>query len=156
MSMEELYGSAPRGLYDVHTRKAGPKGRLPLTDEMLRTAPSGNIFGMTINVGMGWNPDDLAGGDVLIISTQGGIRRDDGTTAAVGLHNGHFELGDLMRAAADEIKGAGLVPHAAFVTDPCDGRSQGTTGMFDSLPYRNDAAIGRSSVSLHVTRACPL
>src|SRR5439155_9501333 len=26
------------------------------------------------------------------------------------------------------------------VTDPCDGRSQGTTGMFDSLPYRNDAA----------------
>lgn len=141
MSMEELYGSAPRGLYDVRTRKAGPKGRLPLTDEMLRTAPSGNIFGMTINAGMGWNPDDLAGGDVLIISTQGGIRRDDGTTAAVGLHNGHFELGDLMRAAADEIKGAGLVPHAAFVTDPCDGRSQGTTGMFDSLPYRNDAAI---------------
>lgn len=35
----------------------------------------------------------------------------------------------------------GLVPHAAFVTDPCDGRSQGTTGMFDSLPYRNDAAV---------------
>ncbi|MCA9204076.1 MAG: YjhG/YagF family D-xylonate dehydratase, partial [Planctomycetales bacterium] len=25
-------------------------------------------------------------------------------------------------------------------SDPCDGRSQGTTGMFDSLPYRNDAA----------------
>ena len=141
MSMEKLYAQNPEGLYDVCTRKAGPKGRLPLTDEVLRTAPSGNIFGMTINAGMGWNPDDLAGGDVLIISTQGGIRRDDGTTAAVGLHNGHFELGDLMRVAADELKSEGYVPHAAFVTDPCDGRSQGTTGMFDSLPYRNDAAI---------------
>src|SRR6185436_13769809 len=30
---------------------------------------------------------------------------------------------------------------AAYVSDPCDGRTQGTTGMFDSLPYRNDAAI---------------
>lgn len=80
MSMEKLYMRETKGLYDVHTRKAGPRGRLPLTDEVLRTAPSGNIFGMTINAGMGWNPDDLAGGDVLIISTQGGIRRDDGTT----------------------------------------------------------------------------
>ena len=26
-------------------------------------------------------------------------------------------------------------------SDPCDGRTQGTAGMFDSLPYRNDAAI---------------
>src|SRR5438270_568593 len=25
-------------------------------------------------------------------------------------------------------------------TDPCDGRTQGTPGMMDSLPYRNDAA----------------
>ena len=33
------------------------------------------------------------------------------------------------------------MPFAAYVTDPCDGRTQGTTGMFDSLPYRNDAAI---------------
>ena len=46
-----------------------------------------------------------------------------------------------MSEAADELKNMGLVPHAAFVTDPCDGRSQGTTGMFDSLPYRNDAAV---------------
>ena len=32
------------------------------------------------------------------------------------------------------------MPFAAYCTDPCDGRTQGTTGMFDSLPYRNDAA----------------
>ena len=28
-----------------------------------------------------------------------------------------------------------------MVSDPCDGRTQGTPGMMDSLPYRNDAAI---------------
>src|SRR5204863_9015839 len=35
----------------------------------------------------------------------------------------------------------GAMPFAGFVSDPCDGRTQGTTGMFDSLPYRNDAAV---------------
>ena len=38
------------------------------------------------------------------------------------------------------MKSRGAVPFAAYCTDPCDGRTQGTTGMFDSLPYRNDAA----------------
>ncbi|WP_391527371.1 dihydroxy-acid dehydratase domain-containing protein, partial [Enterobacter bugandensis] len=45
------------------------------------------------------------------------------------------------QAAAKEITRNGGIPFAAFVSDPCDGRSQGTHGMFDSLPYRNDAAI---------------
>jgi dihydroxyacid dehydratase/phosphogluconate dehydratase len=38
------------------------------------------------------------------------------------------------------LKALGAVPFAAYCTYPCDGRTQGTTGMFDSLPYRNDAA----------------
>jgi putative YjhG/YagF family dehydratase len=46
-----------------------------------------------------------------------------------------------MQAAAKEFTAEGAIPFAGFVTDPCDGRSQGTTGMFDSLPYRNDAAL---------------
>jgi len=45
-----------------------------------------------------------------------------------------------MQAAANTLKEMGMVPYAGFVTDPCDGRTQGTTGMMDSLPYRNDAA----------------
>ena len=57
MSMESLYAKESAGLYDVCTRREGPQGQLPLTDEMLRMSPSGNIFGMTINAGMGWNPD---------------------------------------------------------------------------------------------------
>ena len=46
-----------------------------------------------------------------------------------------------MQAAAREVKALGGVPFAAYCSDPCDGRTQGTTGMFDSLPYRNDAAM---------------
>src|SRR5204863_8334608 len=57
-----------------------------------------------------------------------------------GYHTGHWEVGLLMEAAAQELKAQGAVPFAASCTDPCDGRTQGTIGMFDSLPYRNDAA----------------
>ena len=46
-----------------------------------------------------------------------------------------------MQEAARAISAEGGIPFAAFCSDPCDGRSQGTTGMMDSLPYRNDAAL---------------
>ncbi|AKA71588.1 YjhG/YagF family D-xylonate dehydratase [Clostridium scatologenes] len=141
MSLKSIYDEEKLSLYKIQTHAEGPKGSLPLTPKLLKDSPSGNIFGMTLNAGMGWEPSKLLGGDVLILSTQGGIRNNDGTPIAVGLHTGHFELGLQMSAAAEEIKKLGGVPYAAYVTDPCDGRSQGTTGMFDSLPYRNDAAV---------------
>jgi putative YjhG/YagF family dehydratase len=50
-------------------------------------------------------------------------------------------VGLLMQAAAEELKALGAVPFAGACTDPCDGRTQGTVGMFDSLPYRNDASM---------------
>src|SRR5438477_4211877 len=56
-----------------------------------------------------------------------------------------------MDAAAKELKSLGAIPFAAYCTDPCDGRTQGTTGMFDSLPYRNDAA----SVFRRLIRSLP-
>ncbi len=89
---------------------------------------------------MGWDPAALGGKEFLILSTHGGIRAADGTPVALGYHTGHWEVGLLMDAAAKQLKALGAVPFAAYCTDPCDGRSQGTTGMFDSLPYRNDAA----------------
>ena len=46
-----------------------------------------------------------------------------------------------MRGAAEALRAAGAMPFAVYCSDPCDGRTQGTTGMFDSLAYRNDAAI---------------
>jgi len=94
-----------------------------------------------MNVGMGWSPNKLTGADVLILSTHGGIRADDGTAVALGYHTGHWEVGLLVAEAARKLKALGAVPFAGAVTDPCDGRIQGTTGMFDSLPYRNDAAM---------------
>jgi xylonate dehydratase len=127
-------------VYDVRTKAAGPTGSLPLTEEMLREAPSGDLFGWTQDVGMGWRPSELGRREFLILSTSGGLREPDGKPVALGYHTGHWEVGLLMRAAADELRSLGCVPFAGFCTDPCDGRTQGTTGMMDSLPYRNDAA----------------
>jgi putative YjhG/YagF family dehydratase len=126
---------------ELRTSAPGPSGKLPLTDEILRNWSSGDLFGLTQNAGMGWNPADLLGPQYLILSTQGGVRAPDGTPIALGYHTGHYEVGLLVQAAAREIKAFGGVPFAAFCSDPCDGRTQGTTGMFDSLPYRNDAAV---------------
>lgn len=127
--------------WTMNTSGEGPKGKLPLSDEMLRTWSSGDLFGMTQNAGMGWDINQMTGPQFLLLSTQGGMRAEDGKPVALGYHTGHWEVGLMVRAAAEWLKEAGGVPFAAYVSDPCDGRTQGTTGMFDSLPYRNDAAI---------------
>ena len=141
MDFTRILDSGDRSLYEVRSRAAGPPGTVPVTPEMLLTRPSGDLFGWTQNVGMGWSPQALAGKEILILSTHGGIR--DAETARrsrLGYHTGHWEVGLLMEAAAKELKARNAVPFAAYCTDPCDGRTQGTPGMFDSLPYRNDAA----------------
>lgn len=138
--IQALLDSHDPSLYEVITRGPGPRGRLPLTADMLRFRASGDAFGMTEDAGMGWEPSQLAGPQFVMLSTLGGMRAEDGSPVALGYHTGHFELGLAMRAAAEELKQAGAVPYAAFCTDPCDGRTQGTPGMFDSLAYRNDAA----------------
>src|SRR5215475_4086603 len=140
-SLECILDSGDASLYDVRSRARGPEGSLPITPEMLLTRPSGDLFGWAQNAGMGWNPRKLGGPEILILSTHGGIRNADGTPVALGYHTGHWEVGLLMQAAAEELKSAGAVPFAGYCTDPCDGRTQGTTGMFDSLAYRNDAAM---------------
>jgi putative YjhG/YagF family dehydratase len=140
MDLERIAGTAEH-FATTRTKARGPEGRLPITPEMLLSEPSGNLFGMTQDAGMGWNPADVNRPQVLIVSTQGGLRGDDGRPVALGFHTGHWEIGLLVRAAAETLRDAGVVPFAASCSDPCDGRTQGTVGMFDSLPYRNDAAI---------------
>jgi putative YjhG/YagF family dehydratase len=149
--MPNLLDSADPSLYDIRSKAPGPQGALPITPEMLLKRPSGDLFGWAQDAGMGWDPNALGGREILILSTHGGIRAADGTPVALGYHTGHWEVGLLMDAAAKELKSAGAVPFAAYCTDPCDGRSQGTTGMFDSLPYRNDAA----SVFRRLIRSLP-
>jgi putative YjhG/YagF family dehydratase len=134
------FDSTDTSLYDVPASAPGPQGALPLTEVMLRERPSGDLFGWTQNAGMGWEPAKLNAKEFLILSTHGGVRAADGTPIALGYHTGHWEVGLLVEAAANAFKQAGAIPFAGACTDPCDGRSQGTTGMFDSLPYRNDAA----------------
>src|SRR5882724_5788557 len=139
-TVESILGQPDPLLFDINTRAPGPRGSLPITVEMLLNRPSGDLFGLTQNAGMGWEPSKLSGKEFLLLSTHGGIRAPDGTPIALGYHTGHWEVGLLMEEAARELAAHGAVPFAGSCTDPCDGRSQGTTGMFDSLPYRNDAS----------------
>jgi len=150
-SLARLLDSGDSSLYDVHSKAAGPRGSLPLTPELLLKRPAGDLFGWSQDAGMGWDPRALGGKEFLILSTHGGIRGADGTPIALGYHTGHWEVGLLMDAAAKELTSLGAIPFAAYCTDPCDGRTQGTTGMYDSLAYRNDAA----SVFRRLIRSLP-
>ena len=136
----DILETGDSSIYDLQTHAAGPEGSLPLTEEMLLTRPSGDIFGLTHNAAMGWAPTELRREEFLILSTQGGIRAPDGTPIALGYHTGHWEVGLLMQAVAHELKELATIPFAGYCSDPCDGRTQGTVGMMDSLAYRNDAA----------------
>ncbi|HEY1498362.1 MAG TPA: YjhG/YagF family D-xylonate dehydratase [Acidobacteriaceae bacterium] len=141
ISASDVLESRDLDLGAVQTHARGPAGALPLSAAMLLTEPSGNLFGLTMNAGMGWDPARMGGPEVLILSTHGGLRAADGTPIALGFHTGHWEVGLLVAEAARALKDMDAVPFAGAVTDPCDGRTQGTEGMLDSLPYRNDAAI---------------
>ena len=147
----ELFDSGAE-VYEVQTAAAGPSGRLVLSEEQLLHSPSGDLFGLSQNAGMGWDPAEAGGKQFLILSTQGGLRAPDGRPIALGYHTGHWEIGLQVQAAAEEFRRLGVIPFAGFCSDPCDGRTQGTTGMFDSLPYRNDAAI----VFRRLARSLPL
>src|SRR5947209_1519917 len=107
-----LVESADDSLFAVSTTSAGPEGRLPLTPEMLLHAPSGDVFGLSMDVGMGWSPQELNRREFLILSTQGGLRAPDGHPIALGYHTGHWEVGLLMQAAAEEIRRRGGIPFA--------------------------------------------
>src|ERR1035437_464483 len=151
-SSQDVFDSSAPEIYQIQTKTAGPAGSLPLTEEILLNSPSGDIFGLSQNAGMGWNPAEAGRKQFLILSTQGGLRAPDGKPIALGYHTGHWEIGLLVQAAAEEFSKLKTIPFAGFCSDPCDGRTQGTTGMFDSLPYRNDAAV----IFRRLARSLPL
>ena len=140
-TLSQLLDTNDSSILNVMSKSPGHEGRLPLTEDILRDSSSGDLFGMTQDAALGWNPDDFLQNHVLILGTQGGIRADAGTPIALGYHTGHWEVGLLMRAAAEELESLKRLPFAGCVSDPCDGRTQGTPGMMDSLAYRNDAAV---------------
>lgn len=140
LDKESILTSQDEKIYDIETRAAGPAGELPFTGSFLTDSSSGDIFGWSQDAGMGWDPGELGRKEFLILGTKGGIRSSDGNPIALGYHTGHWEIGLLMEEAADEIRQLESIPFAGFCSDPCDGRTQGTPGMMDSLPYRNGAA----------------
>jgi len=140
ISSKDVLEVEPQVLHNLNTHSPGPQGKLPLTPTKLLNEPSGNLFALSQNAGMGWPTEKLLDPEFLILSTSGGLRAEDGTPVALGFHTGHWEVGLLVAEAAREFRRLRAIPFAAACTDPCDGRSQGTEGMLDSLPYRNDAA----------------
>src|SRR5262245_5520461 len=126
--MTDLFSQSSDEIFRVRTKARGPAGQLPLTEDMLLNRPSGDPFGMTQNAGMGWNPQELGRKQFLILSTQGGLRAPTGEPIALGYHTGHWEIGLLVKAAAEEFKKLKALPFAAYCSDPCDGRTQGTVG----------------------------
>ena len=150
----ENYLNLSDSAYEVRTKAPARTGSLPFTEEMLRNSPSGDLFGWSHNVGMGWRPDLITSDQVLILTTAGGIREDDGRPVALGYHTGHWEVNLVAKEAAIDFKKNNWIPFAGHCSDPCDGRTQGTTGMMDSLPYRNSAAevLGRLIRSLPTAR----
>src|SRR5678815_1891499 len=114
--LEQVLGSAA-AIGRSRIEGEGPAGRLPLTPEMLRNEPSGNVFGLTQNAGMGWRPDALGGRQYVIVSTMGGMRSEQGEPMALGYHTGHWEIGLLVRAAAEALRAAGAIPFAVYCSD---------------------------------------
>ena len=94
---------APPATDTLRTHADGPSGKLPLSDEILRNWTSGDLFGLTQSVGMGFDPRRVLGDQYLILSTQGGVRNPDGSPVALGYHTGHWEVGLLVQAAAEQV-----------------------------------------------------
>ena len=138
--MQENFLDLSEEAYGVRTKMPARSGLLPFTEKMLKEKPSGDLFGWSHNVAMGVNPKLMTADQALILTTAGGIRSDDGFPVALGYHTGHWEVSLVAAEAAGEFKQSGWLPFAAHCSDPCDGRTQGTSGMMDSLAYRNTAA----------------
>jgi 2-dehydro-3-deoxy-D-arabinonate dehydratase len=58
LSPDEAFGAA-EAVSASRLAGDGPGGRLPLTPEMLLEGPSGDLFGLTQDVGMGWSAAEL-------------------------------------------------------------------------------------------------
>ena len=71
--LNAILDSTDQSIYEVTTKADGPSGSLPLTNEMLTDWPSGDLFGLTQNAGMGWTATEVARDPYLILSTQGGL-----------------------------------------------------------------------------------
>ena len=119
LTPEDVLGTDQNSeLREIRTKTDGPAGIVPFTADFLTNSPSGDHFGMSQNAGMGWNPAELMRKQFIILATAGGLREEDGTPVALGLHTGHFELSSMVKAAANEFDRLNGLPFATFCSDP--------------------------------------
>ncbi len=118
--------------------RRGPEGSLPITPEMLLTQPSGNLFGLTQNAGMGWDPARLLDPEFLILSTHGGCAPRMERPSRSASIPGTGRLGCWWPRLRASCASRRAIPFAGACTDPCDGRTQGTDGHagLAALPQR--------------------
>jgi hypothetical protein len=55
--VEDILGNEDQ-VIDSRLIGSSPQGRLPVDSDFLNTQPSGHLFGMTEDAGMGWEPND--------------------------------------------------------------------------------------------------
>ena len=136
-SAEQYIGLLPRLDYVLLT------GQLPLTDELLRYSPSGDLFRLRHKTQASVrNPATLGSKEFLILSTHGGLRAEDGSPVCAWLS--HRALGS---RAAGQSRGRRV--QAAGIHSLCRGvyrsmrwpHSRYGRRCSTSLPYRNDAAM---------------
>ena len=108
--MNDVFDSGDPAVLDVRTNSPGPKGQLPITPEMLRSRPSGDIFGWTQDAGMGWNPSELGRKEFLILSTI--VAADPGCAATASCPVGYGWKGGTSMATPHVSGVAALVKDA--------------------------------------------
>ena len=131
-----------RGCLTCTRRRRDRRGRCRLTDEMLRDWPSGDLFGLAQNAGMGWDPREMVGPQYLLLehARRHARRRRHADRARLS----HGALGSRAAGAAGGARRSSRpapCPLPPIAPIRATAARKGTTGMFDSLPYRNDAAI---------------
>ena len=128
--ISRISDSGDQSLFDVHTAAPGPKGSLPITADMLLRRPSGDLFGLSQNAGMGWDPALLDGPEVLLLSTHGGIRAADVVALGPqqpgdGSHAGARDADEVHLHAARTVPSPGYSRQASRSRNGYAGRGHG-------------------------------
>lgn len=122
-------------IYIVRMYVDGLDGEFLLIVEMFINCLSGDLFGMIMNVGMGWFSDELDWDGILLFSIFGGLCGVDGKFVVLVLYQGYYELDIQMKVVVEVIKVNYVLFYVVYVFDFCDGCIQGIMGMFDLLLY---------------------
>ena len=139
--MRDWFDSGDDALFEVQTTAAGASGALPFTDEMLRSRPSGDLFGWSQDAAMGWSAAELGRPEFLILSTMGGLRAATGRRWRWDITPGTGKSACWWRRRRAKSRPAAACRSPGSAAILAMGGRRARSGMFDSLAYRNDAAI---------------